>query len=641
MKNASSFFVKHKEIFLIIFLIFILGFCIRAHLLRYEYMFEYDPYWHLRATGYVLQGNLPDRDPLGFYGQGGTPYAGTPKFLWYFTAAIYKITTLGAGYDKWLLMNYARVLPAIFGALIAVAMFFLGKEIYNKKTGIVMGLVAATIPAFVYRTMAGFFEEDSLGFLWLVIGFIFFVKALKNAHSQKHHIVYGIVSALFFGLMAMTWNMFLLIPLVMMAYFFTNLVYMWIKKSTKHEVLSFVKVFLIIAVIFFGIATWYDGTDWIKDTFEYVDHYLPVTQTNLDRVNKVNEDPTDVLGATVGEENTGKQFFLSKYNFSIWVPFAVLPIMFFYLLLSKKKDYVTLILFYWLAITLFMAWGKLKFTYTLGLPIAAGAGFLFYVCDELIMEKSLAFKRIFAVFFGFFVLASLAAGVYFITTNVPPIDEQLNWKESLFWMHDNTPENAKIFNWWDYGHWITYFTERKASTDNFNYGVDGDANFGQFIITDDLNRSKEILKKYDADYIMTDQDYFSRYTAFAVYGYTTINYSDPRVARYAGVVFTCAKQKALVTNNINYVCGGNTISQTDMNKFPTTWTNKPNELINGVPMFVYKSEKNDVIYIINSAINNSVYAKIYFKDPSTPKIYDYVYTNNEVKVFKVNKDLLK
>ena len=89
---------------------FCVGTCNKSAYSKIQYMFEYDPYWHLRATGYVVQGDLPTNDPLGFYQQGGTKYSGWPNFLWYFTAAIYTITTFGAPYNKWLLMEYARSL---------------------------------------------------------------------------------------------------------------------------------------------------------------------------------------------------------------------------------------------------------------------------------------------------------------------------------------------------------------------------------------------------------------------------------------------------------------------------------------------------------------------------------------------------
>lgn len=638
-EQEKSFFTKNK-IAIILILIFILAFGIRGHLLKYPYMFEFDPYWHLRATGYVIQGDLPANDPLGFYGQGGTSYAGQPKFLWYFTAFLYSVFTLGGAYNKLILIEFGRWLPAIFGALICVGIYFLGKEMYNKKTGIVMAIIAATIPAFVYRTMAGFFEEDSLGFLWMVIGFIFFVKALKEINSTKKNIIYSIIAAFFFILMAMTWQMFLLIPLVLIAYFVLNLIYMGIKHDTKQHFRHFIKTFLIIFLLFTVITTLIQGTGWIKNTTSYVTNYLPINKENIARLEKTAVSETDILGATVGEENTGKQFFLHKYNFLLWVPFVVLPLIFFYLIFSKKKDYFALIIFSWLAITTFMAWSKLKFTYTLGIPIALGVGYLFYICYEWAKKSSITIKRTTTIFFIFLILTSIAAGSHFVTTNKPPIDEEIDWQNTLFWIDANTPTDAKIFNWWDYGHWITFFTDRKASTDNTNSHMEGDSDYAMFIITNDMNTNKEILKKYDADYLIADSGYFSRYNSFAAYAYVTTNFSDPKVSKYMGVVLSCTPTVTENTNQLNYNCGGNIFTKNEFLKIPTTWQSQPSQILQGTPVFVYRSSNNNELYIFNAAVNNSTFAKLWFNDPSAQDIGELAYSSGNVRVYKINKSNL-
>ena len=225
-KEDSSFldkFLSSKlNIILIIVLIFILGFAARSHLLKYDYMFEFDTYWHLRATEYTVKGELGSGDPLGYYNDRGIEdqsYSRQPKLLWYFTAFVYTVFTLGSGFNKFLLMDFARLMPVIFGALISVLMYLLGKELFNKKAGIAMGIVAATIPAFVYRTMAGFYEEDAFGFLWLVAGFIYLAKATKNMENTRKHLTQTLIACVFFSLMIITWKAYLLIPLIVGFYF--------------------------------------------------------------------------------------------------------------------------------------------------------------------------------------------------------------------------------------------------------------------------------------------------------------------------------------------------------------------------------------------------------------------------------------
>jgi dolichyl-diphosphooligosaccharide--protein glycosyltransferase len=536
-------------------------------------------------------------------------------------------------------MQFARFLPAIFGALISVAMYFLGKEIYNRKAGYVMAIVAATIPAFVYRTMAGFYEEDALGFLWLIMGFIFLVKAFKNLHATKLHLRYALISGLFFGLMAFTWDMFILIPLVLIAYFITNMIYMAYKNYSNKDMASFLKIFVIIFVIFVALAS-IAQPNWIKRTTKYVVDYIPLTQDNLDRISNKNIPTQNVLSVSVGEENVGKKFFLYKYSFLIWIPFAAILLMPLYLLFTKRKDYLTLLLFFWILITTFMAWSKLKFTFALGLPLAAAAGFLFYFVDSWISNKSLFAKRIFALFVGLVLLTSIAAGTHEVYTKVPHIVEKNDWRESIFWIGANTPIDAKIFNWWDYGHWITYFSERKASTDNTNAFMEGDSDFGLFILSQDLNNSKNLMKKYDVDYFIADNTYFNRYTSFASYGYVTTDYKDPRVAKYVSATFNCLKGN-VADGTKAYKCNDNIFTEAQMTKIPTTWIDSPSDVINGMPMYVYRLEDNSKIFFLNDAGNNSGFAKIWFSEKEYKKTFSIAYENGAVRIYKVDKKYLE
>lgn len=478
--------------------------------------------------------------------------------------------------------------------------------------------------------------------------------AIQNRHKLKNWLIYSIVGAFFFFLMAITWDMFLLIPLVLVSYFGTMLVYMAIKKIDKKEILAFSKVFLTCFLLFTIVTTMYSGTRWIKRTSEYVTNYLPISTDNIDRINKVNVAQEDVIGATVGEENTGKQFFLEKYSLLVVIPFLALLVIPLYLIFGKYKnkekedndhkhdniDYFVLIIFFWILITGFMAWTKLKFTYTLGLPIAAGFGFLFFLATETIQNKSLAYKRTLTIISAIFLIGAIAAGSFFVMSKVPPIVEEKNWQNAMFWVKDNSSENAKIFNWWDSGHWIAYFTERKVSTDNTNAYAEGTKDFGMFLISEDLNFSKEMLKEYDADFVMTKSSYLTRMSSFAVYGYWTTNFSDPRVTKYTGIGLGCSKVVTPISGAVSYNCQGNVLPEEEMVKIKTEYHTVPDQIMQGLPVYLYKEKDNSRIYLINAAINKTIFARVWFNDTTIEPFMELVYSSGDVRVYKVNKDKL-
>jgi dolichyl-diphosphooligosaccharide--protein glycosyltransferase len=41
-----------------------------------------------------------------------------------------------------------------------------------------------------------------------------------------------------------------------------------------------------------------------------------------------------------------------------------------------------------------------------------------------------------------------------------------DWREALAWIKDNTPEDAVVIAWWDYGYWITVMGNRTTLADN-------------------------------------------------------------------------------------------------------------------------------------------------------------------------------
>ena len=41
-----------------------------------------------------------------------------------------------------------------------------------------------------------------------------------------------------------------------------------------------------------------------------------------------------------------------------------------------------------------------------------------------------------------------------------------DWTASMQWLKENTPEDAVIASWWDYGYWISTLAERKTLADN-------------------------------------------------------------------------------------------------------------------------------------------------------------------------------
>ena len=649
LENLKEMIVNmdRKQLLVILF-IFLLGFGVRAHLMKYELLFGFDSYFHARAVGMVIEnGFLVENDPLAYPhwegGEGGPMHNISPVF-WMVTAAIYKVFTFGAAYDKEVWIIFVKLLPAIFGGLIAVALYFMMKEMYGRKAGYVAAFFAALVPSFVYRTMSGFFEEDAIGFLWMILGFYFFVKAIKQPALSRESIKNIIISSIFFGIFAWTWEMFLMVPMIIIAYFIFTMIIMWISGAETKQLKSFAALVILSFVIFGGIATVKDNGLWVERMGTYVAQYLPVTEENIERAQSKGPG---ILAQTVGEENLGVTFWGVKYNALVFFAYLAIILIFYKMFRTmvkkENKDWVSLILLFWVIIAMYMAWSKLKFTYVFGLPIAASAGFVFSEVLNFVKERTDLEKKTIMIAMAFMLLVGVGAGTWFVTEKYPNIEMNNGWKPAMKWMNENTPEDAIFFNWWDEGHWITFVAERIVIEDNRNLSWEADQDTARFILSEDENTAHSLTQIYNADYVILSEDMLSKLHSFGIYAYKTLDFSDPRIIKYLipqgkpPQQIPCSRSVDSLNGAVRYQCGNQGWSEQEMNSIPAQWQSSTNILIQErYPFFLYRSEDNTRIYLLNSAENGTTLARLWFSDPGIT-LFDEVYSHpGGVKIFKVN-----
>ncbi|MBI2126086.1 MAG: hypothetical protein HYU02_02060 [Thaumarchaeota archaeon] len=75
-----------------------------------------------------------------------------------------------------------------------------------------------------------------------------------------------------------------------------------------------------------------------------------------------------------------------------------------------------------------------------------------------------------------------------------------DWFEALTWMKENTPQNAVIAAWWDYGYWITVMGNRTSLADNATINSTRIATIGRMLMSPE-RQALEIAKSLKADYI--------------------------------------------------------------------------------------------------------------------------------------------
>jgi oligosaccharyl transferase (archaeosortase A-associated) len=98
-----------------------------------------------------------------------------------------------------------------------------------------------------------------------------------------------------------------------------------------------------------------------------------------------------------------------------------------------------------------------------------------------------------------------------------------DWKESLVWMGNNTPETGMdyfaiydprtfrypetsygVMSWWDYGHMITFIAKRIPNANPFQQGVAGPDGSAAYFVATDEDIANRILDHVGTRYVVTD-----------------------------------------------------------------------------------------------------------------------------------------
>ncbi|VVB99452.1 Oligosaccharyl transferase STT3 subunit [uncultured archaeon] len=652
--KITDYLSAHRKELFFIFLIFLLAFGIRGHQFVYELFFEFDGYYHARMTEYTLIHNaIPATDPLAYYqlpGGAPNPQFQDGPFWWMFTGTLFRILTLGAPYSREAFFFAIKLFPALFGSLICVAMYFLGKEMYNRRAGALMAFFAAVIPAFVYRTMAGWFEGQSLGFLWLVIGLVFLVRAIKPGKLDKTAAINAIVAGFFFAVMSWNWQAYLMAPYILIGFAgltaFAALLRIVFFEEKLQAQISPVAVTMIAFAAFMILSSAVIGEHFTQSAVGNVSALFGGAGGSLD-LGGAGQTQGSVFSSSVGEESKGLGWWGNKYN-AMWIfigwPFQGFPyyipglvfIFLLYRMLKNRGDRVSLLAFTWIAFAIFLAYIKLKFTFYLGIPLALAGGITINELLSFVGERPGFEKKIIALASGFILLVGVAAGSYFISQNTPNIEYDTGWKESLKWMAAELPPEAKMFNWWDEGHWVTFIGQKKVITDNRNMDLPTNSDYAKLVLAKSEDEAIGIIKsRYNSDYLLISDDLIEKMGSLGVYAYQTTDTSDPRIARYMAARLLCSRETDALSKQVTVNCGGNSFSEAQFNSFPTTRVEQPNILIGGkTRAYVYRNEDGSKVFLMNQASNDTFIVKLFFEQASI-KHFQQVYANKDVRIFKI------
>jgi len=559
--SSFNFKLKHLLVIGILVLSFSASFLIRSQPVNYGFeLNEFDPFFNFRATEYIVENGFFEyfewNDDKSWHPH-GRDVSATSQVMLHSTAAItYQI--FGGNSS---LYDFTILFPAVIGSLTVVVIFALVRLFAGTTAGLFASLLFAVSLPIIIRGSIGWFKSEPLGIFYGLLGLYLFLSAIKSENKKiaALKIIFGgIIMA--FGIASWGGNQFFIIPigLFILALPFLRKdhkfllwgiplfvgLFLLISGSFERPGLSFVfglgglsliipTMFLVISIFVQKISK--DETKIRNSLFLLISiivigsfliiinddsNILPLPSFRY--LNAMNPFLTsiDPLTDSVAEHATTSLPF-SYFFHSVWMIFAGIGIWF---ILSKKisqsfvkNDMKVFVLIFGISgVYISSSFIRLEVFASISLIIFSSIALsilsknIFKITFSGKINNLIKILYVIIIVFLFFLplgfpennnwISNASSPPIILTgaTSNPPTND---WLETLEWIKLNTPENAVIASWWDYGYWIQTMAERASLADNSTTNDHIIQNIARMLLStpDD---SWNMLQKMNADYVL-------------------------------------------------------------------------------------------------------------------------------------------
>ena len=163
-----------------------------------QYLQALDPYMIYRHSQHLaLEGTLPQTGFMRYFPYNAPTYILNQGNL-IFPAIFYWMGPF-LFFENFL--EWAQFYPALMGAIGVLFAYLLGKELYDKVTGLSAAFFLATIAGVMHRTSAGFFEKEPIGTMFMMASLYLFTRSWKRKENMS-----GILAGLSLGFFTISWG---------------------------------------------------------------------------------------------------------------------------------------------------------------------------------------------------------------------------------------------------------------------------------------------------------------------------------------------------------------------------------------------------------------------------------------------------
>lgn len=346
------------------------------------------------------------------------------------------------------------VLPLILHFASLLLIFFIGKKLWDVKTGCIAMLLLAVIPGeYMGRTVMGNIDYHGAE-VFLTTCMIYFI-VLPFGRGTKTYLFSFIGLFVTYYIYSKIWNSGLmmcginisnglLFVGIIFAYYWLSLFIYRNKISSRIALIVLAVVMLVMVGRVFPVMLAEFKTITWSTTLEALPlFYLPLPL------------------ATIA---------------SCLVVIVALPILWREFKSTGQQSWLMLLV--WSGAMLLMTVLQRRFGYYLAINAALLTAFLI-----------IRYAHILKIRYAEYILTGLVciSMIPFATIESKlPYAMPDNWEKALLWVRENTPEDAEVAAWWDYGYWIEYVTGR-GTIANGSQDNDSIKKVAQILTTEDDN----------------------------------------------------------------------------------------------------------------------------------------------------------
>jgi asparagine N-glycosylation enzyme membrane subunit Stt3 len=664
----------------ILLVVLVAAFAARMATFKYS-LLAFDPSHHFAIGEFIAEGNgFPNLWMLSNYPSGAR--ISEPPGLYYVSVFLYWILKpFGISY-----LSAFKLSSPLFGAGTIIVIYFLVKELFNRKIALYSAVILAFLPGFLYRTYSGFYRGDAFSVFFMVLGFYLFFKSLDG--ELKKRLCFAISAGVGFGLMGLVWNGFLF-GFVMLSSFvivYAAAAYLFGGESRPVILTYVLSAGIGIVMIKYSIIQHPRVEGYITDLIKYIYPLTIVVSLFFEGIRYKTEGfslknkacllgffllagvflayqffgevlknlytgygmvkATGGIMPTIGElKPPTKEILWDKYGIA-----GILAIPGVFYLLKEKQMRSLVFVLVWLLASVFVMKTAQRYAFIASLPISIVGAFFLYKIEVIFPKKEMRLITTAILIFIMF------TGVKFTSEQGPHITPQ--WVEALEFLESQ--EEGGVFTWWDYGSWIQGIAGFPTTLDTVAGQNSGRIRHaGRILLLKNESMVIAELEKLKVDYAVIPVDMVGQMTNINFILNIERGYQYPLFPKTGDVLVNDIPAERYGTNMYVLDMGGDKVVAVEdggrFNAFNRVYWREGGTLVKNeyndfslptVDRAVYISKNdlllndagiNDFLIPIAPELDGTLLTSLIFLDGEGFDDIELLYGNSQVKIYKVGR----